>query len=321
MIASFIESTIRRSYKPGELRRDAHPKAHGCVKAEFAVDPDIPDDLAQGVFQRGAVYNAWIRFSNGNEDPTRPDYEPDGRGMAIKLLGVKGDRLFDDPKVPNTQDFIMINHPVFLVSDPNDYLDLIRIVNNESSFVRFVGPVLIPLAIGINGTRIALDTTSKIIDNPLRERYWSMVAYRLGNGEPIKFSARPCVDHIHQLPENPPDNFLRFAMQETIRSGEACMEFHVQRRTDRERMSVENVQEEWLETEAPFLKVATITTSDVYFLQPDRMEHCENLAFNPWHGLKVHRPVGAVNRLRNLIYRHISTVRREINSVETGIGN
>src|SRR6266852_5621654 len=63
-LASVIEGSVRRQYKAGNARRDAHPKAHGCVKAEFRVDPEIPGSFAKGMFVPGKTYPAWIRFSN-----------------------------------------------------------------------------------------------------------------------------------------------------------------------------------------------------------------------------------------------------------------
>src|SRR5262245_39186635 len=70
-IADHIEAKIRRGPRPA--LRDAHPKAHGCVRAVFRVEKDLPPDLAQGVFVPGRSYKAWIRFSNGDEDATRND--------------------------------------------------------------------------------------------------------------------------------------------------------------------------------------------------------------------------------------------------------
>ena len=37
----------------GVARRDAHPKAHGCVTGSLTVNADIPSDLAVGAFQAG----------------------------------------------------------------------------------------------------------------------------------------------------------------------------------------------------------------------------------------------------------------------------
>ena len=81
---------------------------------------------AQGIFVPGRSYKAWIRFSNGNEDATRADAKGDARGMAIKLLGVPGEKILSDERDAQTQDFIMINHPVFFIDDAASYLALER---------------------------------------------------------------------------------------------------------------------------------------------------------------------------------------------------
>jgi catalase len=63
----------------------------GCsveqVKAQFHVLETLPHRLAKGMFTPGKTYQAWIRFSNGSSDPTRPDIKKDARGMAIKVFG------------------------------------------------------------------------------------------------------------------------------------------------------------------------------------------------------------------------------------------
>lgn len=79
------------SENPNRMMRDAHPKQHGLVKAEFIVEPDLPAELQVGVFKEPRTYPAWIRFSNQNSPPL-PDKDKDIRGMAIKLMG------FDSPE-------------------------------------------------------------------------------------------------------------------------------------------------------------------------------------------------------------------------------
>ena len=39
---------------------------------------------------------------------------------------------------------------------------------------------------------------------------------------------------------------------------------------------------------------------------------CEALAYNPWHGLRTHQPLGSLSRARLAVYRHSEHVRREI---------
>ena len=111
-IGVVIERSIRKEYGPGSARRDAHPKAHGCVKAELHVMDTLPDHLAKGIFVPGKSYQAWIRFSNGSRDASQADIKGDARGMAIKVLGVPGKKLLEDEAQATTQDFIMINHSV-----------------------------------------------------------------------------------------------------------------------------------------------------------------------------------------------------------------
>lgn len=315
-IAEAIRGGLSRRFAPGPIRRDAHPKAHGCVRARFEVEADLEARLAKGVLRPGASYLAWIRFSNGDSDPERPDGEGDGRGMAIKLMDVSGQPMIGD--VPN-QDLIMISHPTFLVNDAADYLALIEYVNSESRVTQLLQPLLVPWAIGIRGTRIAFATTSKIIANPLTARYWSMVPYRLGTGEEalaVKFSARGYSGGEMMPPSDPALGYLREAMAETLAAGDACMEFLVQPRTS-ESMSIEDSQIEWDEAEAPFTRVAKITIFRQEFANDEQDSLCENLSFNPWRALPEHRPLGAVNRMRKVIYKAISDFRRGSNSAPT----
>ena len=317
-IALAIEYGIRRKHKSGKLAmRDAHPKSHGCVEAKFVVEPKLDEQLAKGVFVPGKAYNAIVRFSNGDEDPNRPDNEGDGRGMAVKLLDVPGEKLLDFESDAKTQDFIMISHPVFLISDIQDYLSLVKVINSDSMSTRLFRWLTVPWALGWKGVSIARETTSKRIDNPLKARYWSMVPYQLGldqERKAVKYSARQCEfrQYTPNYPRDPGKDFLRDAMIETLGRDEgACMEFLVQVRNTN--MSVEDVQTEWDEAEAPFQKVAEIRFPKQVFDTPEANRQCENLSFNPWHALEEHRPLGAVNRVRKAIYPHISLTRHELN--------
>jgi len=139
-----IEESIRKQYSAGSARRDAHPKAHGCVKAEIQILETLPDTLAKGLFIPGKTYQAWIRFSNGSGDPTRADIKHDARGMAIKVLGVPGKKLLEDEAQATTQDFIMINHPVFFATDPARYLSFMEDANSD----HFYRKLLIPFDLG-----------------------------------------------------------------------------------------------------------------------------------------------------------------------------
>lgn len=179
-IAAAMRHKIETAYPPGQrpARRDAHPKAHGCVRATFRVEEALPPQLAQGVFVPGKSYAAWIRFSNADGNPNRADAKGDARGMAIKLLGVPGEKLLPQEKDALTQDFLMITHPVFIVDDTARYRALLESGNSRNPLLR----VLAPLALGLRGALNALAIARTHIASPLETRYWSTTAYRLGRG-------------------------------------------------------------------------------------------------------------------------------------------
>ena len=65
--AEIVES-IRQAvnlYRTPEYQRDAHSKAHGCVRAKFEVF-DTESIYNHGIFKEAATYEAWVRFSNGS---------------------------------------------------------------------------------------------------------------------------------------------------------------------------------------------------------------------------------------------------------------
>ncbi len=313
-IAELVQRSISDRYpKPGTARRDAHPKSHGCVHAQFVVEPALPLSLAQGVFIPGVAYKAWLRFSNGNGDPTRPDSDGDGRGVGIKLMGVPGNKLLASEVHANTQDFVLITHPTFFADDPARYAALIERGTSASAFVAATAP----LALGWKGMWIAKKMRSKRIASPLEERYWSTVPFSHGSGagrRAVKYSIRPSVVGVSTIPRNPRPDYLREAMEAALATGEAHFDFLIQVRV--EGMSVEDSRVEWLENEAPFVKVATIIIPSQIFNTPAQDAFGEALSFTPWHALPEHRPLGGVNRIRKVVYEAVSELRHRLNGTE-----
>jgi hypothetical protein len=140
IIASAIESVNYPAAKDRPAphppyRRDVHAKAHGCVQALVDVAKDLAPAFRQGVFaQPGHQYRAWIRFSSGNTWP-QPDSERDARGFALKLTGVPGPKLLEPEETADTQDFVLINSPVFFIRNVEDYAKFTRTLADGSRFV------------------------------------------------------------------------------------------------------------------------------------------------------------------------------------------
>src|SRR5436190_17748827 len=75
-----LEKILQQSREQsGQFRSDVHVKSHGCAAGEFRVLPNLPAELAQGLFGQERTYSAAVRFSNSASQP-QPDFIPDGRG-------------------------------------------------------------------------------------------------------------------------------------------------------------------------------------------------------------------------------------------------
>lgn len=299
-ITADIENVVRNQAKTSPpARRDAHAKPHGCVKAEFRVLDGLPASLRAGVFAEPRTFEAWIRFSNGNGTP-QPDSNPDGRGMAIKLMGVAG-------SPSTTQDFLMINNPAFFVRNAADYVAF----QSASNPIWFFFPSFNPFRFRLHEGWVALSIALQKVQNPLNIRYWSMTPYALG-GVAIKFSARP-TGAPSPFVETNTTNFLHDNLVKHLATREALFDFLVQPRTRPEAMPIEDPTITWSETAAPFVPVARITIPPQSFDSPEQCTFCENLSFTPFHCLEAHRPLGGINRVRKVVYDAISRLRHDLN--------
>jgi hypothetical protein len=300
--AKLIEKSLQTQYKNKHAFRDVHAKATACVKAKFRVNTDIKGEFAQGVFVAGKTYDALIRFSNGSGDPFKADIKNDGRGMAIKLFNV-------DNKNSN-QDFLMINHSVFFINDPKSYFNLIKQSNSESFFDK----AKLPFTLGFTGISEGLKTSTKIA-SLTDTRYFSATAFQLGTGpsrQAIKFSVEPLQLNAPDLPKDPSPNFLTTQLQEKLKSESISLTFSIQPKTSKE-LSVENASQEWPAEKAPFYKVATIEILQQDFVTDTITNACESLSFSPWNTLPAHKPLGAINRMRQFVYEASTKTRNEIN--------
>jgi hypothetical protein len=88
----------------------------------------------------------------------------------------------------------------------------------------------------------------------------------------------------------------------------------VQLQADPKRMPVENPMVLWDETRSPFQRVAIIRIPKQDPTEFKDRALAETLSFTPWHALPDHRPLGAINRTRRIVYDVISRYRHQRNS-------
>jgi hypothetical protein len=292
--------------------RDAHAKAHGCVRGTFTVLDGLPESLRTGLFAEPKGFKTWIRFSNGSGSP-HDDAAGDGRGMAIKVTGVPGDKLLADvPEAEKgTQDFVMINYPVFFIRNVPDYLPFTTLSLQGRSKEFF--------ATHPHEAGVVKAITSMTVDDVFEQRYFSMTPYLLGDRY-TKFSARPVdcatggdiVESTEPAPSGNP-NYLRDRMVGWLKAKDACFRFAIQLQTDPATQPVEDPTIEWDEAKAPFVDVASIVIPRQTFDSEAQQTFCEDLSYTPWHALPEQRPVGGINRLRKDLYVAISRLRHALN--------
>lgn len=303
-IARMVEENIRADAKHGFVRRNAHAKAHGCVKAQFRV-LQLPDKMSIGIFAEAREYPAWIRYSNGSEK-VQDDSVGDGRGMAIKLMGIEHSQ-------SGTQDFVMINHPVFFVKNAVDYVEFQKALVADNP-IKFFFPGFNPLNFHLHELATVIAIRNKKTNNPLDIQYWSATPYRFGDTA-MKFSARPC-NKAHSLSdETTSPDFLRENMQKYLDHNDACFDFMIQLRKHSSEMPIEDPTIEWSEKDSPFISVAKITIPSQQFSTSEQRKFCDDLAFTPWHAVSEHQPLGGINRVRQAAYETSSRIRHELNDV------
>lgn len=305
-LAARLQAKIIKDNPGGIMRRDAHPKMHGVVKAEFTVEPDLPDELRVGIFCLPKTYQAWIRFSN-QDGIMQADKARDIRGMAIKIMGVPGDKLLVTAQDAQTQDFILISTNVFVTKNVAEFDGLIKAMTG-SLFAK-IGYFAIHWRVIWN-----LLTSLKKFSNPLQMRYWSSTPYLFGTTA-VKYSAIPHVASPDSIPDYPEPDYLRLAMMRQLATGDARFDFCVQLQTDADRMPIEDPGKAWRESDSAFRKVASIRILQQQFDSQQQTNFGENLSFTPWHSLPAHRPLGGINRARKIVYDAISTFRHQRNHV------
>lgn len=299
-----LRQKMERDYAGATVLRDAHPKLHGCVRAEFRVRADLEPELAVGLFQPGRAYSALVRFSNQNATVSS-DTARDIRGAAIKLLGIEPPVLEQDDPGEATQDFILITVDRFVTADVAQFDGLVR------ALVGGFGRKALYFLRHPRALRNLL-MSLRHHDNPLGARYFSVAPYRLG-ARAVKYSLSPRTPAV--TPERRGHDHLRRAMADQLRRGDAAFEFAVQFQSDARRMPIEDAGVTWSETRAPFRALASLHIPQQEFDTDEMRSLAENLAFNPWHCRPEHTPIGGINRARRQVYRALADFRRERNGV------
>ena len=226
--------------------------------------------------------------------------------IAIKVMGVEGPKLMDDEKM--TQDFTGISAPTFTTPNIVENLKLQQQVYEGTPIFYFINPFDSHMS-----DLIMQALYSKTHSNPLEVRYYSCVAYLLGEGQAMHYTIKPTSPGKTRVPRRPSPNYLREAMANTLSRKDVSFDFMVQLQTDPHRMPIEDASVAWPERLSPFIPVARLRIPAQKFDSPRQLAFAGNLAFNPWHSLPAHRPLGNQNRARRVLYLELSRLRQSMN--------
>lgn len=316
-----ILDTTSKSYD--HAVRGVHAKGHGVVTGRFEVRGGLPAELAQGLFARSASYEAILRISTGPGD-ILDDAVSANRGMALKVLGVEGERLPDAGD--NDQDFLMSNGPIFGSPTPGGFAKNLKLLAATTEKGEGLKKAWSATAQMLEGAIEALGGKSAMLVqlggmpevHPVGSTYFAQAPFRYGDYI-AKFSLRPASpnlvawkDKIVEL-KGRPDALREEVGREMIEAG-GTWEFCVQLCTDLDKMPIEDPTVEWDDEASPWVAVATLTVEPQLSWQHGITEHAEDmLSFSPWHGLAAHQPLGAVNRARKPVYEFSAGYRSEAN--------
>lgn len=307
----------------GHAVRSVHAKSHGLIEAELEVLADLPAELAQGLFARPGRYPAVLRIST-NPGDILPDSISLPRGAALKVMGVPGPRL---PEAEGaTQDFLMVNGPVFLAKTPAAFLRNLRLLARTTDRATWAKEALsaalrgaekaLEWVGGESGTLKALGGARNV--HPLGETYFTQTAYRYGDHiakiQLVPISPLLTGETGVEIDASDDDDALRHAVDATMREGEGLWELRVQLCRDLDRMPVEDATVLWPEDLSPFQTVALLRAEPQPGWSPARSELVDDrLRFSPWTGLEAHRPLGAINRARRPAYEMSADYRARAN--------
>ncbi len=302
---SILQEKMEKDYKKGNTKRDAHPKCLGLLKANFKVLGNIPEELKVGVFKTEKIYKSLIRVSNAS-GRIQSDKKKDFRGFAIKLLGVEGERFTQDEK--ETQDFLLMTHPAMPLGTVKLFRDAVYYSIKWNPLV-LVGKLLF----SGNGSILKELKNGKHNDtSPLDINYWSTTPYQFGN-EKVKYKIVPTSKVKSELPNPLTVDYLTANMAKHLQNDVATFDFYVQKFESEDKTPIEDAGKEW---KTPFVKVAEIEIPTQEMNTKERFDWAEKLSFSPANSLETHKPLGGINRARNVIYKMLSEFRHKRDNIK-----
>lgn len=324
IIKGMTEQTETVEKREHHAVRASHAKSSACVIGELTVTPNLPPELAQGVFAKPGTHQVAIRFAQGPGE-TLGDRVSTHRGMAIKIFGVEGEKLSGHDV--DTQDFVFATGTTFPSGTAQGFLSDAKKIGAAVPLPEGFKSAVSSLARNMNKALHALGTESPKADffghpfsHPLSEPYYSQCPVRYGDYV-AKLGAFPASPDQAALkdwtldPSEDEDGF-RHAAVRYFGEHDAVFEIRVQLWANAETQPIEDTSVDWPEEESRYLTVATIRIPRQEAYSAARVRFFDDvMTFRPAHSLAEHRPLGSVMRARLQVYKALSDFRHKENGV------
>ncbi len=297
----------------GHALRSVHAKSHGILRGEMEVKNGLLPELAQGIFAKAGHYPVIMRFSTSPGD-LLDDSVSTPRGLAVKIMGVDGDRLTGSES-DTTQDFVLVNGPAFTAPTAKKFLGNLKMLAKTTDKAEGMKKVLSATLRGLETVVESVGSESPTLKtlgghpetNILGETFFSQAPIRYGDYI-AKIAIAPATPELAALTNaalsvNGKPDGLRDFVREFFQKHGGVWEVRVQLCTNLETMPVEDASKPWPEDQSPYVPVAKIIVKPQDLWSADNIEAVDDgMSFSPWHGIKAHQPLGSVMRVRKAAY-------------------
>ncbi|CAO1620202.1 unnamed protein product [Sympodiomycopsis kandeliae] len=296
-----------------------HQKTHGVVKGELEILGNLPPELAQGMFAKAGKYPAAMRHST-ETTALIDDRVKQPRGIGLKVFNIEGEKLRPDGKDPKTQDFEFNSSPILELAKADVCREIIRLRMTHGGC-----PADLDAALKKRDDYDIQDGRNRAPNvSPLVQRQYSQSAFRYGdnvakfalipvNTEQLKDKAKEITDEdgahgfmkwVHGYFEN---NGAEWDLQVQLLEKDFLQET--------KNLAVEDARIDWPQDRYPYVTVAKMRIPAQKAFSHKRVVFWEDrIRVDPWHGLKIHKPLGSINRVRKGVYKASSAYRRKLNA-------
>ena len=310
----------------GHAIRSVHAKSHALLEGELEIDGDLHPTLAQGLFAQPGRYPVVIRISTIPGD-ILDDSVSSPRGMAIKVIGVQGERVAGT-EGDVTQDFVLVNGPGFSAPNTKVFLGNLKLLAATTDRIEGVKKVASAFLRGVEAVVESVGVESATLKtlggqpetHILGDSFYSQVPLRWGD-HIAKVGVFPTSPELKALTDAPlnvngkPDG-LREAVNAFFGEHGGTWDIRAQLCVDLNDTPVENAHKVWDEDKSPYLSIGRITVKPQTGWSEARSKVVDDgLSFTPWHALAAHRPLGSIMRARKRAYEMSARFRAEHNGV------